>query len=84
MSGSVRDSGCNSPGRLGQSVDLVRLTRRDILLTQPSQLILGGLVIEPVVDWPRPLMKWRRIPGNPRLCQGCQRRNQRARADNFV
>jgi hypothetical protein len=38
------------------------LTRRDLLLTQRSQLILGGLVIEPVVDRPRPLMN-RRILG---------------------
>src|ERR1700761_7197503 len=30
---------------------------------QRPQLILGGLVVEPVVDWPRPLMK--RILGAP-------------------
>jgi hypothetical protein len=52
-----------------QSVDLVRLIGRNILLMQRSQLILGGLVIEPVVDWPQPLTKRRRILGNPRLCQ---------------
>jgi hypothetical protein len=67
-----------------QSLDLVRLTGRDIVLMQRPQLIPGGLVIDPVVDWPRPLMKRRRILGNTRLCQDWQRRNQRARADNFV
>ncbi|HXO68496.1 MAG TPA: hypothetical protein VN838_05995 [Bradyrhizobium sp.] len=67
-----------------QSVDLVRLTGRDIVLMQRSQLIPGGLVIEPVVDWPRPLMKRRRILGNPRLCHDGQRRDQHARADSFV
>jgi hypothetical protein len=54
---------------IAQSVDLVRLIGRDILLMQRSQLVLGGLVIEPVVDWPRPLMKRRRILSNPGLCQ---------------
>jgi hypothetical protein len=52
-----------------QSLDLVRLIGRDILLMQRSQLVLGGLVIEPVVDWPRPLMKRGRILGNPGLYQ---------------
>ncbi len=38
---------------------------RDILLMQRSQLILGGLVIEPFVDRPPPLMNRRRILGAP-------------------
>jgi hypothetical protein len=40
-------------------VGLLRLTAGDILLMQRSQLISGGLVFEPVVDRPRPLMNRR-------------------------
>jgi hypothetical protein len=40
------------------------LIARDILLVRRSQLILGGLVIETVVDWRRPLVN-RRILGAP-------------------
>ena len=47
-----------------QSVGLLRLTAGDILLMQRSQVILGGLVLEPLVDRPRPLMN-RRILGAP-------------------
>ena len=46
-----------------QSVDLVRLVARDILLMQRSQLILSWLVVEPVVDRPPPLMGRRRMFG---------------------
>ena len=47
----------------------MRFTGRDIALMQRPQFIPGGLVIDPVVDWPRPLMKPRRILGDPRLCR---------------
>jgi hypothetical protein len=40
-------------------VGLLRLTARDIRLMQRSQVILGGLVFESVVDRPPPLMNRR-------------------------
>ena len=42
-----------------QSVDLARLTGRDILLMQGSQLMLGWLVIATIANRPWSLVKWR-------------------------
>jgi hypothetical protein len=52
-----------------QSIDLMRFPRRDILIMQRSQLLLAGLVIEAVVDWPWPAMKRWRLLGDPALHQ---------------
>ena len=52
-----------------QSVDLARFIRGDILPMQRSQLVLSGLMIETVVDWPRLLMKRRGIRGDAALRQ---------------
>ena len=67
-----------------QLVDLARFIRRDIPPMQRSQRILSGLMIETVVDRPRLPMKRRGLCGDAAPCQEGQRRNQRAREDNFA
>ena len=52
-----------------QSVDLARLTRRDILLMRGSQLMLGWLVIATIANRPWSLVKWRGVLCRSDVCQ---------------
>ena len=52
-----------------QSVDLARLTGRDILLMRGSQLMLGWLVIATIANRPWSLVKWRGVLCRSDVCQ---------------
>src|SRR3981189_359371 len=52
-----------------QSVELARLTGRDILLMQGSQLMLGWLVIATIANRPWSLVKWRGVLCRSDACQ---------------